>query len=86
MNRRERRAHSLPVSGTKRPSSMHGRSLTSLVRDRPENRTISMGPDCDSEVEVIGVIVGPSGIRDPQIEVRHDDSCPWYADLKRDLA
>jgi len=20
-----------------------------------------------------------------EVEVRHDDSCPWYADLKRDL-
>jgi hypothetical protein len=37
-------------------------------------------PDCDSIVTVIG-----RASRLTQVRVEHDDSCPWYTDLKRRL-
>jgi hypothetical protein len=38
-------------------------------------------PDCDSDVEIDEYAPGLfRGV------VRHDDSCPWYAQLRRDLA
>jgi hypothetical protein len=40
-------------------------------------------PDCDSEVILLSTTVGG---RHHVIEVHHDETCPWYAELKRDLA
>ncbi len=38
-------------------------------------------PDCDSELTVVEVAP-----RVLSAEVRHDDTCPWFSELKRDLS
>jgi hypothetical protein len=41
----------------------------------------AMCPDCDSDVALIEAAPGRY-----RIEVRHDDTCPWFSELKRDLS
>jgi hypothetical protein len=38
-------------------------------------------PDCDSDVTITEI---SPGVYRGQVE--HDDSCPWYAELRRDLS
>jgi hypothetical protein len=76
MNRKERRARR--VRGTRPIGRLRFGNGTPIAA--------AQCPDCAAEVEEIDVIVGPSGVRHHQIEVRHDDTCPWYAELQRNLS
>jgi hypothetical protein len=52
-----------------------------LMRDVTDVRQAIRCQDCDSEVTLIEVAPGIN-----RAEVRHDDTCPWYAELRRCLA
>ena len=75
MNRQQRRAHG--------HHKLKARIRTS--RDLLDPTNPAQCPDCDAEIVVIATTTTAQGGAVHEVEVRHDDSCPWYADLKRDL-
>jgi hypothetical protein len=76
MNRAERRRNH------KTEPPFAGRLRLGHGNPTPNNiRQVIHCPDCNSEVTIIEVAPGRH-----QGQVAHDDTCPWYAQLKRDLA
>lgn len=70
MNRAERR----------RDRPRKARVRLGRVQPEQDMATVVKCPDCNSDAAVVEVEPGYfRGV------VQHDDSCPWYAALKRDL-
>ena len=74
MNRAERRRNG-------RPKKYRARLFVGAPHTLAGVQQVTECPDCDSDVTITEL--SPGVYRG---QVAHDDTCPWYAQLKQELA